>query len=466
MIGDADSRLAADARRIAELAWPVLVGQLAVLGFSTVDTLLVGRYAAADMAAFAVGASIYITVFIGLMGVVLAIGPTVGQLYGAKRLAEAGHQMHQCVWLALALSAIGSSLLAFPQPFLALSRATPEVADKISGYLLALAFSLPASLLFTVYRGFNNAVSRPKAVMVLQLLGLAAKVPLSSALVFGLPSLGLPALGVTGCGVATMIAMWSQLLLAWVVLHRDPFYARFGIYGHGLARPHRASLLALLRLGVPMGLTILIEVTAFAFMAIFIARLGTTAVAGHQIAANLVSVMFMWPLALSSATSTLVAQRVGANDIAAARRIGWRGVHFGLGSALVLGGVVFAAREGIVALYTNNAAVAAAALPLLTWVAVFHLGDALQAITASVLRAWRITVVSFGVFAVSMWGVGLAGGYALAFGHLGPALGAPGFWLAATAGLLLAGVVLAAFLAWMLKQRRERAAPLAGQPSR
>lgn len=459
-MSESRSGLAEDVRRIVELAWPVLVGQLAVLGFSTVDTLLVGRYAAADMAAFAVGASIYITVFIGLMGVVLAISPIVGQLFGAKRLAEAGHQMHQSVWLALGLSVLGCALLVFPQPFLSISNTTPDVSEKIGGYLLALAFSLPAALLFTVYRGFNTAVSRPKAVMLLQLAGLAMKIPLSSALVFGAPSLGLDALGVTGCGIATMIAMWSQLGLAWLVLRRDPFYTRFAIHGHGLARPHRASLLALLRLGVPMGLTILIEVSGFAFMAIFIARLGTTTVAGHQVAANLVSMMFMLPLALSNAASTLVAQRIGANDIAAAVRVGWRGMQFALVLAVVLGALVFAARRGIVALYTNDAAIAAAALPLLTWVAVFHIGDALQTVAQFVLRAWRITVVSFLVFAVSMWGVGLGGGYALAFGLVGPAMGAPGFWLAATAGLMLAGVLLGGFLAWMLHQRRAKAGSL------
>jgi multidrug resistance protein, MATE family len=444
----------ADARRIAALAWPVLVGQLAVLGFSTVDTVLVGRYSSTDLAAFAVGASAYVTVFIGLMGVVLAIGPIVGRLYGAKRLPEAGQQMHQCTWLALGLSLLGGTLLAFPAPFLALARATPEMADKISGYLLALAFSLPASLLFTVYRGFNTAVSRPKAVMFIQLGGLALKIPLSAALVFGVPWLGIPALGVTGCGIATLVAMWLQLLAGWLLLRHDPFYRRFELFGHGLARPHRESLVALLRLGVPMGLTILIEVTGFAFMAIFIARLGPIAVAGHQIAANLISVMFMLPLSLSSATTTLVAQRIGAADFAAARRIGWHGVEFALGLALVLGVSVYAARPAIVALYTRDAAVIAAALPLLSYVVWFHLGDALQTITQFVLRAWHITVVSLGVYVVSMWGVGLAGGYALAFGAIGEPRGAPGFWLASTAGLLLAGVMLTGFMVWMLAQRR------------
>jgi MATE family, multidrug efflux pump len=446
-----------DARQIAALAWPVLVGQLAVLGFATVDTILVGRHASSDLAAFAVGAATYVTVFIGLMGVVLAIGPIVGQLYGAKRWVEAGHQLHQGVWLAIALSLLGSSLLMFPAPFLALAHATPEMADKIRGYLLALAFSLPASLLFTVYRGFNTAVSRPKAVMLLQLGGLALKVPLSALLISGSPTLGMPALGVTGCGLSTLIATWAQALAAVVVLRGDPFYDHFSLRGHGLLPPHRASLLALLRLGVPMGLTILIEVTGFAFMAIFIARLGATPVAGHQIAANLVSLIFMMPLALSNATSTLVAQSIGANRLLAARRLGWHGLQVTMMMAALIGGLVFLTRQAIVGLYTRDAAVAAAALSLLSWVALFHLGDALQTFAQFVLRAWRITVVSLVVFALAMWGLGLGGGYMLAFDVWGitpaPWRSASGFWIASTAGLWCAGVALTAFLLWMQNTR-------------
>ncbi len=453
-----------DARNIVSLAWPMLIGQLAVLGFSTVDTVLVGRHSATDLAAFAVGSAAYITVFIGLMGVVLAIGPIVGQLYGAKRLEDAGHQLHQSVWLALGLSVIGCLLLVFPAPFLMLSRATPEVADKIRGYLLALACSLPASLLFTVYRGFNTAVSRPKAVMVLQLGGLALKIPLSISLVFGVSSLGIPALGVTGCGISTLIAMWAQAIAAYVVLRNDRFYDRFALRGHGLDRPQRASLLALLRLGIPLGLTILIEVTGFAFMAIFIARLGATPVAGHQIAVNLVSMMFMMPMALSNATTTLVAQSIGANRLRDARRLSLHGLQVTMALAAITGSLVYLWREPIVGLYTSDVAVAAVALSLLSWVGWFHLCDALQTLAQFVLRAWRITVISLVVFVLSMWGIGLGGGYVLAFdvgGFTPPAWQGPiGFWIAATAGLLSAGVVLTSFLLWMQKQR-VRALPAA-----
>ena len=460
--------LRASVRRIVPLAWPVFVGQVAVLGFGTIDTVLVARHSPTDLAALAVGGATYITVFIGLMGMVLAVSPIVGQLFGAKRLHEAGHQAWQALWVALALSLLGSVLLALPRPFLALAQVSPAVDEKVRGFLLGLAFALPASLVFTVFRGFNVAVSRPKAVMLLQLLGLAVKVPLSMSLVSGLPALGLPAMGVVGCGISTLVAMWLQLLIAALVLWRDPFYDRFTLTAPGQRAPHPAAILAMLRLGLPMGLTILVEVTGFAFMAIFISRLGETAVAGHQIATNLVSLLFMLPLGLSNATGTLVAQRIGAGDLRDARRLGWHGMQFALCLALVVGTVVFAARLQVLQLYTDNAAVLAAALPLLAWVALFHAADAVQTMAAFVLRAWRIATVPMLIFVGALWGVGLGGGYTLAF-RLGDRLpaswqGAQGFWIASTTGLTVAAVLLTALLAWVLAQQREsgvRPAPAA-----
>lgn len=459
----AQGSLADSTRRIAALAWPVLIGQLSVLAFGTVDTLLVARYAAEDLAALAIGGSAYITVFIGFMGVVLAISPIVGQLFGAGQHAQAGRQAHQAVWVALGLSVLGSLLLAFPYPFLALSKATPEVAEKVRGYLLVLAFSLPASLLFTVYRGFNTAVSRPKAVMLIQVGGLALKVPLSVALVWGVPALGLPPQGVVGCAVATAIAMWGQALIAGLVVRRDAFYAPFALLGRGLDAPDRKSLAAHLKLGLPMGGSILIEVSGFSFMAIFIARLGTTPVAGHQIAVNLVTLMFMVPLALGSACTTLVAQRVGARDALGARRLAWHGLGLGCAVAALLGGLVSMMDRSIIGLYTQDPVVTAAALPLIAWVALFHLADAAQTIAAFVLRAWRIATVPLVVYALALWGIGLGGGFTLAFdltGHAPPsAQGARGFWVTSTIGLIVAALALCGYMAWMLRRMAREAAP-------
>ncbi|NBW47349.1 MAG: MATE family efflux transporter [Betaproteobacteria bacterium] len=460
-----------DTQQIVKLAWPVLVGQLAVLAFGTIDTVLLGRLGSVDLAALAVGSAAYITVFVGLMGVLLAIGPIVGHLYGAGRLAEAGQQFHQGVWLALALSVLGIVVLAFPQPFLALAKVEGEVERGIRGYMGALAFALPAALLFTVYRGFNTAISRPKAVMNLQLGALALKLPLSVALAWGVPALGWPALGVVGCGLATVIVMWLQCAAAAWILVRDPHYAPYALVGRGLDAPNGAMLRAQLRLGLPMGAGILIEVTGFTFMAIFIARLGPLPVAGHQIAANLVAMLFMMPLALANATSTLVAQRLGAQALQQARHLAWHGVLLASMLAVLMGALVYAGRTAVAGLYTQDAAVAAAALVLMAWVVWFHLADALQTMAALVLRAYRVATLPVVVYAVALWGVGLGGGYALAFREVTPAswlpwaVGASGFWASATIALWLAAVLLLLLLAWVMNQkRREESAP-ASAPS-
>jgi len=452
-------------RRIAPLAWPVFIGQIAVLAFSTVDTLLLARFSAIDLAALSVGAACYITVFIGLMGVVMAVSPMAGQLFGAGKPQEAGDQLHQAVWLALALTVVGEVLLLAPDPFLALAQTTPEVEAKVRSYLATLGLSLPAGLLFAAYRGFNTAVSRPKMVMVLQLGGLLLKVPLSMLLIYGF-SLGganVPALGATGAALATTVVMWSQLIVALLLMRRDPFYARFGLQQGGLHPPRWDAIRRQLHLGVPMGLSILIEVTGFTFMAIFIARLGATAAAGHQLAANLVALMFMLPMALGNATGALVAQRIGARDFAAARRLGWHGLEIALAAGFVIGGVIFLLREQVLGLYTHDTAIIAAALPLLLWVWIFHSADAVQALAASVLRAHHVAVMPMVIYALAIWGMGIGGGYFLAYGGSPwvPAnlRGASGFWSAATVGLLVSAIALATLLAWIHRQERQEQAP-------
>lgn len=471
-----DARFSSSVRRLLPLAWPVFVGQLAVLAFSTVDTLMIGRTTAVDLAALAIGNATYISIFVGFMGIVLAIGPIAGHAFGSGDRARAGHETRQAAWLGLALSVLGGSLLLFPGRILALARAGPEVEAEVRAYLLALACALPAALVITAYRGFHVAVSRPKAMMALQVAGLAAKVPLNALFVFGaglatpFGTLAVPAFGAAGCAIATAVVVWLQAAALWTLLRRDPFYVPFGLTrAHRFGRPDARSLGALARLGVPMGLGYLIEVTGFTFMAIFIARLGTTAVAGHQIAVNVVTLLFMVPLAIANASAALVAQRVGAGDLADARRLGWHGLGFGVAVAAALGSAVALARVPIVGLFTADAAIVAAALPLVAWVAAFHVADAAQTVAAFLLRAWRVAVLPLVVYVLALWVVGLGGGYALAFGLAGDALaarlpatwrGAEGFWAMATIGLLCAVAGMSGALAFVLARRtREAAGP-------
>ncbi|MEE8616542.1 MAG: MATE family efflux transporter, partial [Roseateles sp.] len=187
----------------------------------------------------------------------------------------------------------------------------------------------------------------------------------------------------------------------------------------------------------------------------FVARLGDMPVAGHQIAVNLVAMMFMIALALATAAGTLVAQHLGAGDKRAARIVGRHAMLLATLVAASVGAVVAWARAPIIGLYTDNAATAAAALPLLVWVWFFHLGDALQTVAAYVLRAYQVATLPMIIYVVALWGLGIGGGYLLAFGPQGA--GAVGFWQAATAGLLTAAGLLCGLLWRVFEENRESA---------
>ena len=431
-------------RDLIRLAWPVLVAQLAVMANGVIDTVMAGRLSAVDLAAIGIGASIYVTVFVTTMGVLLALTPTVAHLYGAGRHAEIGGELRQSFWLALALAAVAMTLLWHPQPLLALSQLQPAVEVKVRAYLDTIAWGVPAALAFRLFYGFSSGIGRTRPIMMFNLCGLALKVPLNAVFMYGL--FGAPALGGPGCAVATTMIAWTTALGAWFWCARHPGYREFALFVR-FEWPQRRAIAALLKLGLPIGATFLIDVTAFTFMSLFIARLGPVTSGAHQIAANLAALTFMLPLALGNSTAVLAGQALGAGDAARARRAGWNGIVLGMSVAVVVGLALWFGAEGLAALYTPDAAVRAAAAPLIALVAIYHVADALQAVAVNALRGYRKSTVPMVVYAVALWGVGLAGGYALGFGGVGgEALGAPGFWLAAIASLTLAGGVVAAYL--------------------
>ena len=435
-----------DVRRITALAWPVLIGQLAVIAFGVLDTAMAGRASAADLAAIGLGGSIYVTVYISLMGVLQALSPIAGQLYGAQKHGEIGEEVRQAIWLGIALAAIGMLLLWFPAPLLQLANASPELTEKATAYLRYEALALPAALGFRIYSALNNALSRPVMVTVLQLGGLVLKFPLNALFLYG--GMGIPAMGGPGCALASMIISWVWFIAGAAILMRNPAYQPFEIFTQ-FSPPNRTRLWALIRLGVPMGLTYLIEITSFTLMAIFIARLGTVVLAGHQIAANLGAVAYMVPLSLSIATSTLAAQSIGARDRTAARRISLNGIKLAAICAAIVGTAVLILRHDLVNLYTHDAAVLAIAVPLLPFIAFYHMFDALQVMAAFILRAYKIALIPTVIYALSLWGVGLGGGYVLGFGLLGDGAaalrGAAGFWAANGMSLMVAGALLVSY---------------------
>ncbi|MFI4983334.1 MAG: MATE family efflux transporter, partial [Nevskiales bacterium] len=334
-------------------------------------------------------------------------------------------------------------LLLHPDPLLALSRLQPEVEVKVRAYLAALAWSIPASLMFRVLYGFSSGIGRPRPIMVLNLIGLALKVPLNIVFIYG--HWGMPAMGAAGCGIASSLVAWTVCLLGWAWCRHENEYTIYAIFSRWSA-PHMGRILTLLRLGLPMGASFLVDVTAFTFMALFIARLGPIASGAHQIAANLAALLYMLPLSVGNAASVLVGQALGRGEPATARRVGLTGMLIGMGCAVITSLCLTLGNDAIAGLYTRDAGVRQLAAQLIAIVAIYHLADGLQAVVVNLVRGYKKALVPMLIYAVFLWGVGLTGGVVLGLTDLlGPARGAAGFWMSAIAGLGIAGLLVTAY---------------------
>ena len=356
--------------------------------------------------------------------------------------------------LALLLSIAGGLFLAFPEPWLGWIHAPSDVEALVTRYLRVLSVALPASLMFRVISALNIAVARPQVVMRMQVAGLALKVVLSYGLIFG--ALGLPRLGAVGGALASAIVFWALFVAGWAHTRLDPFYRRFTIRGEA---PRWSVLREQVQLGIPMGLSYALEATSFTFITLMVARLGTSVMAGHQIAANLAALCFMVPLSLAVATATLTAHAIGAEDAGRTHRTAATGIRIAVIAGASLALAVWTLRHPIVRTYTSDAAVAAVALTLIPYLAAFHVFDALQTAVGFVLRAHKRAVAPTVVYALALWGVCLFGGYQVAFrGVWGPPRGVTGMWLMQSVGLGLAGALLLGFYLWLLRRRTAQAA--------
>jgi MATE family multidrug resistance protein len=428
-------------RGIVSQARPILIGQVAVMAFAVVDTVLSGRASSVDLATMGLGLSVYSTVFVGLMGATSALNPIVAQHFGGGRLAAIGATYVQGLWMALFLSVLGMVPLLLGSLWLPWLHAPSEVEAHVARYLRVLALALPGALMFRAIYAVNTAVSRPHVVMALQLAGLALKVCLSYLLILG--GLGLPGMGAVGGAVASAVVFWALFVMGFAYMRRSPFYRRFAIHR---AWPRWAVLRDILQLGVPMSLSYALEATSFSAITLLAARLGTTVMGGHQVVANLAALCFMLPLSLSVATATLTAQALGAGDPRRARETALTGMRIGafVAAATVL--TVWTLRGGIVRLYSHDPAVAAIALTLIPYLAAFHFFDALQTVASFVLRAYKLAMAPTLIHATALWGVGVVGGYLVAFGGLwGPPWGIAGMWLMQSVALALAALLLGGF---------------------
>ena len=432
---------------IVRHASTVLVGQLAVIAFGITDTLVAGRFADTALAALSVGSATYISVHISLMGILQALLPIWAELHGAGRQTAVGRSLRQALYLCVITIAVGMAILLFPEPILNWTQVPAELQAEVREYLSIVALGLPASLLFRMYGTLNQSLGKPKLVTWVQVGALFVKVPLSILLVMGIPG-WLEPMGLAGCAWATLLVNYLMLGLALWLLKTQDFYHPYRIWS-SLERPDWTQLKRFVQLGLPSGLAIGVEVTSFTLMSLFISRLGVVATASHQIASNMAAVLYMVPLALSIASSARVSFWLGAGDVQRARRALRAGLVWVIGMACLLATLIGWHREAIAAFYTASPQVATLACNLLMWIALYHLADSVQVFCVFTLRSYGITVLPLMTYTFVLWGLGLAGGYAVAYSEFqfptfsGLVKGSPiSFWQTSSIALCLTAAVL------------------------
>jgi MATE family multidrug resistance protein len=431
-------------KELVRIAWPVLIAQLALMANAVIDTAMAGRLSVIDLAAVGIGASIMATVLMSLISVLLALPPIIAHLYGAGQRARIGYEIHQSVWISLLLALVAILLLHYPEPFIGLSALQPPVEAKVRAYLDASTWGVPATFALRVFFGLSTGIGRARPVMNVNLLSLLIKVPLNALFMYGL--LGFPAMGGPGCAVATAVDAWLMAALAWGWCLNHADYEEFQLRRRFPA-PQWEAIRAFLQLGVPIGLTFVADVTAFTFMALFVARLGPVVSGAHQIAANLAALAFMVPLSLGNATGVLAGQAIGAGQRDRARLICWRGIRLGMRIALVTSLALWMGASHLAAFYTRDPQVRAIAIRLIVLVGFYHLGDALQAVAVNALRGYKKSAVPMVIYGTTLWGLGLGGGILLGLTNaFGPAHGVAGFWIAAITSLWLVAGMVALYL--------------------
>jgi MATE family multidrug resistance protein len=440
-------RVLTETRSLWQLAWPILIGQLATIGMSVTDVAMAGHASAQDLAGVSLGVSIWNMTILTLMGLLMSISPVVAQHVGAGEQEAVPHVVRQGLWKALAMGLLAFCLANLAAEVFEGMDLEPTVRRVAKGFVHVASFSLPAFSCYRVLYGYSTSINQTKPMMVIALVALLLNALINWLLVFG--NGGFAAMGGMGCAWSTMLCVWFNLLALLLWMRLGAAYRRTWPFGHFEA-PQWPMLRSLFKLGVPIGVTYFAETSAFSLIALLLARFGSTQVAAHAIALNFTSLTFMVPLSLGLALLSRVGQSLGAGDPAAARFRSWVGVGLTLVFSLVSAVGIAVWRAPIAQAYSSDPQVATLAAQLLVFAALFQLSDCSQVVSSCAIRAYKVTRAPMVLHLAAFWGVSLPLGCLLglapAWVPFAPAqpMAAQGFWIALIVGLSVAaaGLVL------------------------
>lgn len=433
-------------RATLTLAIPLIVAQLLQVGMGFIDTVMAGQLGARDLAAVGLGSALWMLVLLACTGAIMAISPLVAYLHGAGQDREIAAEFQQGLWVAVLVGVVSIPITYATAQIIPLMNVTPDVAELSVDYLHAIVWGAPGLCLYLVPRFFNEGMSNPRPVMLLQFSLLPLNILGNYLFMYG--HWGFPALGAEGAAISTAISIWCGAIIMYLYLRNTRRYASLNLF-RNMAAPSIVEMIRILRLGLPIALSIVMEVGLFTAVALLMGTLGKVEMAAHQIALNYASLMFMLPLGISQAITIRVGHAAGANSWDIARRRGWSGIMIAGVMMLCSASILLIFPLQIVSVYTQDAEVAAMAMTLLFAAALFQFSDGLQVAAAGALRGLKDTTLPMVITLFSYWVIGFPVAYYLGIQR---AVGPQGLWTGLLAGLTLAALMLLSRF-WVLGNR-------------
>ena len=439
--------LRSEVQEFFNLAVPLISAQVAQSATGFADTIMMGRMGPEVLAAGGLAAIIYIVIMTAFTGVVMGVSPLVAAAYGAEQKGRIQQVARQGLWLALLVAIPAMMLTGHLDVWMLRAGQDPIVVELTDTYLDIILWSFLPVAGFTALRSTVSALSQAKPIMVTIVVGTLFNILGNYVLGFG--KLGFPALGLSGLAWATMLAWWGMFIALALYVRLHPAVRNYQILNN-LRWPRLQLLKQLAWVGVPIGIFSGLESGFFLTIMLLMGRLGTDALAAHQVVLQTIVVVFMVPLGISFATTVRVGQWFGKRDLAGMQQATW--VSMGLTTvSMIVGSLAFLLfPKQLIGIYLDvnspeNANIVALAMPLLTIAAITMVLDGLQKAMYGALQGVQDTRMPMVLNVLGFWGVGLSVGYGLGF-NLG--LGSRGLWI----GQSVAIATVAILFGWRLYQ--------------
>jgi len=415
----------------------------------TTDTIIAGRASPADLAGLGVGNSISMTIFMFISGVIFAVTPIVAQLYGAKKFEQIGQKLREVLWIALFLGILIAVLFMNMEFILNNLPIDKSITDISIKYLQAIALGFTFLTVFTCLRCYSEGMKLTVPVFVIAFCGMILNIPLDLMFVYGW--FGAPKLGGVGCGIATTIVSFIMMVAMFFYIAISKNYKKTQPFSK-FSWPSSSTTKEAVKLGVPIGLGIFIELSMFSGAGIILAVLGESIVASHYIAINIASLFFMIPLSIGLAAATRVGNLIGEDNPIQAKTASHSTIYLCIIAALVNIAVILVFREFIVGIYTTDIIVFNLTVGLLIFAALFQLPDGIQMGALGSLRGYKDTFVPMILLFISYWIFALPVGYYLTNFGFGNPYGASGMWIGMIIGLSIFSILSILRLRWVTRK--------------